>query len=242
MSLPKTKEGLLTAKEWQRLQDNDLDPKIRVRNDMIIRKKLDTWLSGSKDAFRVLDYISRKHIKNIASDEIIFSLLDMVEELLFYSDIGPIFGKPEDAIVVNDTAQNNIKRIEIDNMKDIHTEYFYREKRLATESDFEKLLRIEKGLALIKGLFIADTSAYKHYKEEKFKDDLSRLSKTELSDDQVHELLFFGSMHGFPASLRDWNGLFTVRDTIHLPEPAKTTILKAKNLKEIWSILESKKE
>jgi hypothetical protein len=222
VSLPKVKESLLTAKEMERLQDSKLDPKVRVRNDMIIRKKLNKWLSESTDIQRVLNFIPRKHIKKMAAEDLIFKLLEIVKKLLLYSDIGPIEGSPENAVVKKDMIQNNKRLTELG--VDDTSKVCYSENRPATTRDFENILRLEKELAQIKREYIADSLAYIQFKKDKFKRDLESELNKELNDQEVNEILFESINKESP--LPGWDDLFSYYELIIKPN---TKAFKARN-------------
>lgn len=90
MSIPKPDNPLLTATEKERLSDKNLDPNIRKRNDMIVRKKIKSWLTKTDDVVFALEHLSTRKFNKELNDEDVYDLFWLGLELLKILDFAPI--------------------------------------------------------------------------------------------------------------------------------------------------------
>jgi hypothetical protein len=95
MYLDQPVNAMLTKVERERLENRDSNEfplKIKKANEFIVRKKLKTWLSDITDVNFVLGKLPYKQLNKIITNEIIFSLMNLVTNMLITAGTPPING------------------------------------------------------------------------------------------------------------------------------------------------------
>ena len=95
MYLDQPVKAMLTKVERERLENRDSDEfplKIKKSNEFIVRKKLKSWLDDIADVNFVLGKLPYKQLNKIITNEIIFSLMTLVANLLITAGTPPING------------------------------------------------------------------------------------------------------------------------------------------------------
>jgi hypothetical protein len=100
MPVPKPYKPILTATEKERLVTRELDLSIRKRNDMIVRNKILSWLKNSADVLFALEQLSTRKLRKELDDNEIYTLLEIVRELLDLKDFGQLYDIGRDVIAV----------------------------------------------------------------------------------------------------------------------------------------------
>ena len=102
MPIPQKSKDFLTATERERLSDRNLNPTIRKRNDLIVRNKILSWVKNSDEVLLALQQVPTKKLKEELDDNYIYTLLEIVKELLDLKDFGRLYNIGEEkAIVIN---------------------------------------------------------------------------------------------------------------------------------------------
>ncbi len=102
MPIPQKCKDFLTATEKERLSDRNLNPTIRKRNDLIVRNKILSWVKNSDEVLLALQQVPTKKLKEELDDNYIYTLLEIVKELLDLKDFGRLYNIGEEkAIVIN---------------------------------------------------------------------------------------------------------------------------------------------
>jgi len=165
MPAPKPDKPLLTAIEKERLADANLDPVIRKRNDMIVRNKILSWLNNSYDVEFALNHIHLGKLKKEIHDLRIYTLLNIIRELLDIKDFGKLYDIGKDVIVVKPFEGHNNPNFPPNPRP-----------RPAIKDDFWRILRLEQSLQEINYLIpeIDECPAYEKFKDKSM-DKLSNM-------------------------------------------------------------------
>lgn len=83
----KKRRPWLSNTEKKRLADRDkLDPKIKARNEFIIRTKLKNWLDDSEEVLFALNNLDDKQLERFITDKHNFALFDIAERITHLLD------------------------------------------------------------------------------------------------------------------------------------------------------------
>ena len=152
MSAPEPGKPLLTAIEKERLSDKNLDPNIRKRNDMIVRKKIKSWLSKADDVGFALDHLSTRKFRKELDDEDVYELFWLGLEFLKILDFAPIenlSGVPlvTKPVVTSEKDQNDVcvvRATERDFERNYHLDLIKEEiEKMVSTNDFYKRYRFK---------------------------------------------------------------------------------------------------
>jgi hypothetical protein len=158
MSIPSKDKPLLTATEKERLIYPKLDSKTRKRNNLIVKRKIQSWLSDSEDVLYALEHLTEEQLEKTVQDEEVYSLFKVSEILLDKLNFARVEGQPEHPFItwfILPPAGGEIKVAS----------------RRAKDSDFERNWRVKEHVKVLQRSYSSDpeeeSPAYKKYREEK---------------------------------------------------------------------------
>lgn len=166
MPIPQKCKDFLTAKEKERLSDRNLNPTIRKRNDLIVRNKILSWVKNSDEVLLALQHVPTKKLKEELDDTYIYTLLEIVKELLDLKDFGRLYNiGVEKAIVINPFKFHSNRH---NRGEKPHT---------ASEDDLERIFVLESALEDIIALVPKphECAAYEKYKGNRW-EEFSQMS------------------------------------------------------------------
>ena len=105
------RDRLLSDLERERLTKREtLDRHIRTTNDVRVKKKLSAWLKGVGDVLKILDDLPQDQIRDITTDQDIYILFNIIQDLLLIRKYCPIEGKEDKSDDWQTVVDENTKR------------------------------------------------------------------------------------------------------------------------------------
>jgi hypothetical protein len=159
MTAPKLGKLLLTDEERKRLSDRDLDPAIRKRTTLIVKRKIQNWLNQLEDMQFALENLNETQLENTIADGEVFSLFKLIETLLNKLNFVPVKGPVENPFVQNFTTHASEESLAVKQVI-----------RRAKEADFERNWRVQEFVRFLKECYHdvkKESPAYMKYRLER---------------------------------------------------------------------------
>jgi hypothetical protein len=185
MSIPSKDKPLLTVTEKERLVDPKLDSKTRKRNNLIVKRKIQSWLNDADSVLYALKHLTETQLERTVTDKEIYALFSVTEILLDKLNFATIKGQPEHPYVswfVLPPAGGEVK-----------VAY-----RRAKESDFERNWRVQEHVKVLQRSYPSnpeeESPAYKKYREDREYQEIVEACKKHgmrvpAREDIIHEKL-----------------------------------------------------
>jgi hypothetical protein len=156
MSIPEKDKQFLTVKEKERLADPKLEPNIKKRNNLIVKRKIQSWLNGAGDVFFALENMSEPQVKDSVDDENVYALFKIIKILLDKMDFEPVQGYPQHPFTIIRYTRDGVR---------------YIRKLRAGESDLERNWQVQEFVRYLNKCYQGDpekeSPAYKKYRSNK---------------------------------------------------------------------------
>jgi hypothetical protein len=102
---------LLSPTELQRLNEREsIDKRIRATNDVRVKRKFRNWLENVGHVLSILHLLPEDQIRSVTSDDDIYLLFNVIQELLNKRQFYPIEGKAETSDEWQIVIDENIKQ------------------------------------------------------------------------------------------------------------------------------------
>lgn len=84
---------MLTALERERLVNRSKNSRIRANNDVRAKRKLKAWFEDTAEVMLILKHLPRDLIREVSSENSVYELLAVTEDLMGKRDFAPLRGK-----------------------------------------------------------------------------------------------------------------------------------------------------
>jgi hypothetical protein len=153
MSIPEKDKSLLTDKEKERLTDPNLDSNIKKRNNLIVKRKIQSWLNDAGDVLFALENMNETKVKDSIEDENVYAMFKIIKTLLDKMDFEPVQGYPQHPFTIIRYTRDGAR---------------YIRKIRAGESDLERNWQVQEFVRYLKQCYHSDPKeeslAYKKYR------------------------------------------------------------------------------
>lgn len=153
MSIPEKDKQFLTVKEKERLTDPNLDPNIKKRNNLIVKRKIQSWLNGAEDVLFALENMNEPKVKGSVEDKNVYAVFKIIRILLDKMDFEPVQGYPQHPFTIIRYTRDGVR---------------YTRKIRASESDLERNWQVQEFVRYLNKCYQSDPEkeslAYKKYR------------------------------------------------------------------------------